>query len=162
MLERARSPAAGEMDLVASHAAQLALPRLLVVDDDDLHRLIICRVATKAGYAPVEAGSFEDAALLARETAFDCITLDLSLGEHDGAELLRHLRTLGCTAPIVIISGCDSAVCRETLRVGKSLNLNIAETVHKPVDLVTLRDLLESLKGQRSGAAKGLPLEHQA
>jgi DNA-binding response OmpR family regulator len=123
-----------------------ATPRLLVIDDDHLHRMIICRVAAKAGYAAVAAASYEEAAALAQDTTFDCVTLDLSLGAHAGVEMLRHLWVLGCKAPILIISGCDDAVCRETVRVARSLNLNVREPIPKPVDLSLLRYSLERLR----------------
>jgi DNA-binding response OmpR family regulator len=126
--------------------AGAASPRLLVIDDDHLHRMIICRVANKAGYTPVAAASYEEAAALAQDTAFDCVTLDLSLGAHAGVEMLRHLWVLGCKAPILIISGCDDAVCRETVRVARSLNLNVREPIPKPVDLSLLRYSLERLR----------------
>ncbi|HML09205.1 MAG TPA: response regulator [Xanthobacteraceae bacterium] len=122
------------------------MPRLLVIDDDHLHCMIICRIAAKAGFAPQAAASYDEAAKLAQEATFDCITLDLSLGAHAGVEMLRHLWVLRCKAPIIIITGCDDVVCRETVRIGKSLNLNVWEPVPKPVDLAMLRHSLEQLK----------------
>ena len=53
--------------------------RRIVIDDDHLHCTIICRVATRAGFAPVGAATYEAAAKLAQETTFDGMTLDLSL-----------------------------------------------------------------------------------
>jgi DNA-binding response OmpR family regulator len=122
------------------------MPRLLVIDDDYLHRKIICRVAAKAGYAPAGAATYEEAAKLALENAFDCISLDLSLGQHGGLEMLYYLRGIGCKAPIVIISGADQATIHDTLRSAKSLNLDIRETVTKPVDLDMLRYCFERIR----------------
>src|SRR5580693_2363560 len=130
-------------------AEDSALPRLLVIDDDYLHRKIICRVAAKAGYAPAGAGTYDEATKLALETAFDCISLDLSLGQHGGIEMLQYLRGIGCKAPIVIISGCDEATFRDTQKAAKSLNLNIWESISKPVDLDMLRYCLERLRTQQ-------------
>lgn len=141
MLGQARSFETHDADFATSPPPQ----RLLVIDDDNLHRMIICRAAAKAGYVPAGAASYEEAATLVQAHAFDCITLDLSLGQHVGAEMLRHLSGIGCKAPIVIISGCDGATCRESLRVAKTLDLNVQETVPKPVDLAVLRDALERL-----------------
>jgi CheY-like chemotaxis protein len=148
MLEQARS---FEADNEAAGPAAAA-PRLLVIDDDDLHRMIICRVAAKAGYVPVSAASYEEAAQLAQETAFDCITLDLSLGAHAGVEMLRHLWVIGRKVPIIIISGADDDVCHETVRVAKSLKLDVLKTVPKPVDLSLLRYSLEQLREARNTA----------
>jgi PleD family two-component response regulator len=81
MLEQARVLEADDPGLVAADAARPG-PRLLVIDDDHLHCTIICRIATRAGFAPGGAATYEAAAKLAQETAFECITLDLSLGAH--------------------------------------------------------------------------------
>jgi two-component system, chemotaxis family, chemotaxis protein CheY len=124
-------------------------PRLLVIDDDNLHRMIICRVAAKAGYAPAGAATYDEAAQLVQDNAFDCITLDLSLGEHAGVELLRHLWVVGCKATIIIISGCDDATCGDTRRVAESLKLKVWDSIPKPVNLGVLRDSLERLKAER-------------
>jgi len=135
-------------------AADAALPRVLVVDDDDLHRMIICRTAAKAGYVPAEASGYEEAAALLQAEAFDCITLDLSLGEHVGVEMLRHLSAIGCAAPIIIISGCDGETCRDTVHLANLLKLNVRQPVPKPVDLVVLRYSLEQLTRQRESAGQ--------
>ena len=138
-------PASGQSPPEAS-AEVSALPRLLVIDDDYLHRKIICRVAAKAGYAPAGAATYEEAAKLALDSAFDCISLDLSLGQHGGAEMLHYLRGIGCKAPIVIISGADQATVHDTLRVAKSLGLDVRETILKPVDLDLLRYSFERVR----------------
>jgi DNA-binding response OmpR family regulator len=131
-------------------------PRLLVIDDDNLHRKIVCRVAARAGYAPAGAATYDEAAqLLQDDNTFDCITLDLSLGPHAGVEMLRHLWVIGCKAPIIVISGCDAAACDESVRLAKSLNLNIWESIRKPVDLTVLRYWFEQLKTEREAAAVG-------
>jgi DNA-binding response OmpR family regulator len=135
-------------DAPRAPAEASALPRLLVIDDDYLHRKIICRVAAKAGYAPAGAATYDEATKLALENAFDCVSLDLSLGQHGGIEMLRYLHGIGCKALIVIISGADQATVHETLRVAKSLNLDIRETILKPVDLDMLRYSFERIRTQ--------------
>ena len=141
-----QSPLGSDQDFSAiMNAARHTMPRLLVIDDDNLHRMIICRVAAKAGFVPAGAASYDEAAKLAQETAFDCITLDLSLGNHAGTEMLHHLSMLGSTAPIIVVSGADYATCKETVKVAEMLNLDIWECIPKPVDLVMLRHFLERL-----------------
>jgi DNA-binding response OmpR family regulator len=143
-----------DQDLPAiENAARQTLPRLLVIDDDNLHRMIICRVAAKAGYLPAGAASYDEAAKLAQETAFDCITLDLSLGNHAGSEMLHHLSILGYTAPIIVVTGCDDATCQETVKLAGQLNLDVWECIPKPVDLVMLRRFLERLKASWNAVA---------
>ena len=53
------------------------------------------------------AASYDEAAKLLRENQFDCITLDLSLGERAGVEVLHLLSVINSQAPIIIISGAE-------------------------------------------------------
>jgi ActR/RegA family two-component response regulator len=153
MLEQVNLPGLDREAGTVGNGSQPAAPRLLVIDDDNLHRMIICRTAAKAGYLPAGAATYEEAAKLMQETAFDGITLDLSLGAYDGSEMLQQLSILGCTAPIVVISGCDYATCKEAVKVAARLNLDIWECIPKPVDLVMLRNFLERLKSMWNAAA---------
>jgi two-component system, chemotaxis family, chemotaxis protein CheY len=153
MVEQLPSSAVGQKDLTAAETAGRNAPRLLVIDDDNLHRMIICRTAAKAGYLPAGAVTYDEAVKLLQGTAFDCVTLDLSLGERAGVEMLRYFWVIGCKLPIITISGCDDATCSEGERIAKSLKLNIWESIPKPVDVSVLRDSLERLKAARDGGA---------
>lgn len=150
MSGQARVWGADRADRVAARAEQptLPAPRLLVIDTDNLHRMIVCRTADKAGFVPAGAANFAEAAKLTQTTIFDCITLDLSLGQQTG-ELLRHLREIDCEAPVIIVGNRDAAGCCETLRFARSLGLNVGEPVSKPVDVGTPRYAFEQIKIQR-------------
>jgi DNA-binding NtrC family response regulator len=127
-------------------------PRLLVIDDDNLHRMIICRAAAKSGYVPVGAANHREAVKLSQEGTFDCVTLDITLGDRGGAvTLLRHLASVGCKAPIIVVSGCDDDTLREIVRLARSLKLNVAKPVPKPVDLSILRRMLDGFSARPSG-----------
>src|SRR5476651_210091 len=127
--------------------------RLLVIDDAGVHRTILCRIGEKAGFETVGAASYQEATKLLRESEFDCITLDLSLGERAGVEVLHLLSTIKFQAPIIIISGSKDIVREETVKIGKSLNLNLTTPVPKPVDLSVLRELLTRI-GQKADLQK--------
>ena len=75
------------------------LPKLLVVDDAVVHRGILCRMAEKAHFKATGAASVEEADRLLKEHSFDCITLDLSLCDRAGVEVLRLLSERGIRAP---------------------------------------------------------------
>jgi EAL domain-containing protein (putative c-di-GMP-specific phosphodiesterase class I) len=117
--------------------------RLLVVDDDLVQRTIIGKIGAKLGYDTVVASTFEIASELLQREAFDIMTLDLSLGERDGVELLRLAADRKLYAmPIVIISGCDDRILNSTKRVAESLNLSLTRCLNKPLNLDSLRDAL--------------------
>jgi CheY-like chemotaxis protein len=154
MLEQSQALDLTSEDLLPAGVAA-ALPRLLVIDDDKLHRMIVCRLAARTGYAPAGAATYAEAVKLTQQSAFDCITLDLSVGAHDGTEMLRHLWAVGCKAPIFVITGCDEDIRRETADIACSLDLNIRGFIGKPVDLDELPDRLDRLRAERDAVLFG-------
>jgi CheY-like chemotaxis protein len=122
--------------------------RLLVIDDAIIHRKILCRVGEKAGFDTTEAGSFDEAVQLLHDKEFDCITLDLSLGDRAGVEVLGLLSLKKCRAAIIIISGSEETIREDSLKIGNSLDLNICAPLTKPVDLSALRESLMRIAQQ--------------
>jgi len=133
-----------------------AMHNLLVIDDAVIHRTLISRIAEQIGFVALTAGSYAEAAKLLQEHKFDCITLDLGLGEHDGVEILHLLAEIGSSMPVIIISGAEKGVYEEAVKVGKSLNLDIRATFPKPIDLKVMRIQLERIK-LKSSLQKGAP-----
>jgi PleD family two-component response regulator len=80
---------------------------LLIIEDALIHSAVINRVAGKVGFITALAHSYEDACKALSARQFDCITLDLGLGDHVGIDLLRYLSAIGCGAQIIIISQSD-------------------------------------------------------
>jgi ActR/RegA family two-component response regulator len=66
-------------------------------DDANLHLSIVCQIATQVGFTTTGAATVSDAARLLRERSFDCITLDLSLGEQPGVDILKLLAPRRCS-----------------------------------------------------------------
>jgi EAL domain-containing protein (putative c-di-GMP-specific phosphodiesterase class I)/ActR/RegA family two-component response regulator len=117
--------------------------RLLVVEDDLVQRTVIGMIAAKLGYDTVTASSFDVAAELLQRDSFDGMTLDLSLGEHDGVELLRLIAECGLHAmPIVVVSGCEERILNSTQRVADGLGLTMTSSLTKPLNLEKLRAAL--------------------
>jgi CheY-like chemotaxis protein len=140
----------GAVRLTAADAEQSALPalRVLVVDRDNLHRMIICRAADKAGCVPAGAANLTEAVKHVQSAAFDCITLDLSFGRRAACDFLRRLDALGFASKILLVGDRDTADCRETLRVAASLGLDAEDSMAKPLDVGKLRVALEQLRIQ--------------
>jgi CheY-like chemotaxis protein len=114
-------------------------PRLLIIDDIKVHRMIICRVAERAGLAPVEADSCAEVIDVLSLTSYCGATLDLSLGERAGTEVIAELARYGFRAPIIIISGSDPRTADEAQQMGVALGLDMREPLPKPVGLAHLR-----------------------
>jgi two-component system, chemotaxis family, chemotaxis protein CheY len=119
--------------------------RLLVIDDDNVHRSLICRLGEKAGFETIGVESFNEAAKLLRDTDIDCITLDLSLGDRSGGETVGLLSMLKCECPIIIISGAESCVFSEVVDLARTLELDLRAAICKPIDLMALRLTLSEI-----------------
>ncbi|WKA29937.1 EAL domain-containing response regulator [Bradyrhizobium roseum] len=118
--------------------------RLLVVEDDLVQRTIIGSIGAKLGYDTMIASTFEIASQMLRDEKFDMMTLDLSLGERDGVELLRLIAALKLNAmPIVIVSGCEERVRNTIKRVAAALNLSLTTSLAKPLNIDKLRAALK-------------------
>lgn len=114
--------------------------RLLVVEDDLVQRTIIGSIGAKLGYDTIIAPTFEIASQMLQSDKFDMMTLDLSLGEHDGVELLRLIAALKLNEmPIVIVSGCEERVRNTIQRVASALHLTLTTSLAKPLNIDKLR-----------------------
>jgi DNA-binding response OmpR family regulator len=112
--------------------------RLLVIDDDVIQRTIISKVGAQSGYQVDAAATYEEAETLLKGRQYDCITLDLSLGEKSGALLIRTIVDSGNRVPVIVISGADEHVLRTTVGIAHSLDLP-CEPQSKPLNLAKLR-----------------------
>jgi DNA-binding NtrC family response regulator len=136
----------------AAEAERSALPapRVLVIDRDNLHRMIICRAADKAGCIPAGAANLAEATKLLQSAAFDCITLDPSFGHGATSDFLSRLDAIACKSKILVVGDRDTAECRETLRTARSLGLDVEDPMAKPIDVGRLHYALEQLRIQRA------------
>jgi DNA-binding response OmpR family regulator len=120
--------------------------KLLIIDDDRVHRMVIARIARQAGYEVGEAATYDAACRLVGEESYACVTLDLSLGEHGGLDVLQHLARIRFAAPTIVVSGSDDSVREEALAVAGRLGVNVCCAFGKPMNLSHLRTLLSEIR----------------
>jgi DNA-binding response OmpR family regulator len=116
-----------------------------VIEDADVHLSILRMIAGQAGFATTGVNSVEAASAMLRERNFDCITLDLSLGERSGTEILKLLADLKCRTPILIISASDDHTRDVTGYAGQILGLKVHPPLPKPIDVRALRQTLKQI-----------------
>ena len=78
------------------HQARLAPSgqHALVVDDNEINRMILCEMLCNAGFSVEEAADGYEAIDRVLETQFDIAFLDISLPGIDGIETLKRIRRL--------------------------------------------------------------------
>ena len=113
--------------------------KLLVIDDDASICMVIEKLGEKAGFAAKHAVTVDEAKLSLHAERFDCITLDLSIGKDTGIELLSVLREMGCTTPVIIISGSMRSMRDFAVSIGDQMHLAVQEPFAKPIDFARLQ-----------------------
>jgi DNA-binding response OmpR family regulator len=78
--------------------------RILIVEDETRISSFLEKGLGAAGYATTVVGDGEDAVLLADDTDFDLLILDLGLPGLDGQEVLRRIRAAGQRMPVIILT----------------------------------------------------------
>lgn len=87
------------------------MSKVLIVDDAAFMRTMLRKILTEAGYECVEAANGHEALQRYAEERPDAVTLDITMPEMDGLEVLRALRATDPTARVVMCS----AMGQETL-----------------------------------------------
>jgi CheY-like chemotaxis protein len=117
------------------------VPRLLVAEDDLIVRRLIRCVAERAGFEAVDARNGAEALARLRCERFDVMITDLFMPDTDGIELIRRVRPLAATLPIVAISG-GGEVGINLLGVARFLGAQYS--LSKPFDVPELARVLDA------------------
>ena len=80
-------------------------PRVLIVDDDEISRLILSKLVKKEGFEVLMAEQGEAALKMMRLEAPDLLITDIRMPGMDGMELLRKAKELDRELPVVLITG---------------------------------------------------------
>ncbi|MCX7314587.1 MAG: response regulator [Alphaproteobacteria bacterium] len=131
--------------------ASLISPRLLVVDDDRVQRILISQAGRSAGHCVTEARSVAEAIDLIQSVAFDCVVLDLTLEDGDGFDVLRAMGMAGYGGCVIIVSGAEAPARHASRVLAQSLDMDLLQSFHKPVDLGALRLSLHNVRRNQAG-----------
>ncbi|HET7032005.1 MAG TPA: PAS domain-containing protein, partial [Casimicrobiaceae bacterium] len=116
--------------------------RVLIVDDEEALVKLASETLTGVGYAPVgfTASAAALAAFRAAPERFDAVITDESMPGISGAELIREVRAIRPTIPILLVSGYLSPSVVERAR-----EAGANEVLRKPLSAHDLTGALESL-----------------
>jgi len=84
------------------------LPRVLVIDDDEVFRTRLCRALAQRGWEAQAAAGGEEAVALASDRCSDLALVDLRMPGMDGLELIEKLRATGPSMTIIVLTGYGS------------------------------------------------------
>ena len=120
--------------------------RLLIIEDRDVHAAVIGRRAAKLDFAVTTAQSYDNACEILRAEQFDCITLDLGLGDRVGLDILRYLAGIHSQAQTIVISETDKEIRDDVVELGRALGLSVYASIPKPIDLSALTEMLSHIQ----------------
>lgn len=85
--------------------------KILVVDDEEVDWIAVCRALTKAGVQIelFKVSDGNDAFSALSTTPYNCVFLNYRLLDQDGLTLIQQLRSSGIKVPLVILTGEEDA-----------------------------------------------------
>lgn len=125
-------------------------PRILIVDDREQNRYVLCRVLRQAGYDCFEATSGRDALKLAG-TQPDVVVLDVNLPDLSGFEVCSRLKNDPQTAQISVLQISATMDSSETKT--RALNSGADGYLTHPIEGVVLVATVRSLLRLRAAEA---------
>lgn len=93
--------------MTAPSSGRHQVPSILVVDDDEVVRLVARRSLEAAGYHVWEASDGTQALGYLLQGVVDAVVTDIRMPKMDGWELLTHLRSMSPRIPTLLMSGHD-------------------------------------------------------
>ena len=108
------------------------MARILVVDDEEMERVLERTILESAGHVLLFASDGEAALKLCREEDPDVIVTDLAMPGFNGLRFIRELRESGLYMPLIAVSGWAKDQLDLALEYGADI------TLEKPVEAETL------------------------
>ncbi|WP_300672971.1 HD domain-containing phosphohydrolase [Desulfoluna sp.] len=93
-------------------------PRLLIVDDDETIRMILCRVMEKQGFVCHQASNGLEALDVLNDHPVDIVLTDVDMPEMGGIELVRLIRAQYTADPIVMTGHIDEFNYEQMIQAG--------------------------------------------
>ena len=124
------------------------MPKILLVEDNEMNRDMLSRRLLKKGYEIVMAVDGGEGVAMAASESPDLILMDMSLPVIDGWEATRQIKAGGTTARIPIIALTAHAMSDDR---EKAMAAGCDEFDTKPIELPRLLEKMGKLLGTASG-----------
>jgi CheY-like chemotaxis protein len=113
------------------------MARILIVDDDEMDRVLLSQALHRAGHEPLFAPNGKAALRIWKRNPADLVVTDIAMPELDGLELIEALRLEDPWVRVIAISGVSADKLQSAERIGA------VATLVKPVDAGELLSAIE-------------------
>ncbi len=110
---------------------------ILIVDDDQVSRLVITKLLRSEGHQVKAASSGLEAIHRLRDGGIDLVLMDISMPDMDGLEATREIRKSGISIPII---GLTAHVFSEEHQKCRESGMSMVVT--KPVEITKLKEAI--------------------
>lgn len=124
------------------------MPKILIVEDDEMNRDMLSRRLVRRGYDVVLAVDGGEGVVKATTERPDLILMDMSLPEVDGWEATRQLKSSPDTCAIPVIALTAHAMADDER---KAIDAGCDDFDTKPVELTRLLGKIEALLSRPRG-----------
>jgi two-component system, chemotaxis family, chemotaxis protein CheY len=121
------------------------MAHILLIEDDDALRTVLCLSLTNMGHQVVEARNGKEALRLFRSEPPDFVITDLIMPEKEGLETIGELRRLQPKVKIIAMSGAGRGGPLDYLKVARQMGA--ARTLAKPFSVDALAAAIAELNG---------------
>ncbi|MCY7367809.1 MAG: response regulator [Chamaesiphon sp.] len=120
-------------------------PLILIVDDDEVVRQILCHKVQADGYQVRTARNGEEAIVIYQEIQPDLVLMDAVMPGMDGFECCEQLQQLpgGDLTPVLMITGLD-----DSISLDRAYEVGAADYITKPIHWAVLRQRVKRTLNQ--------------
>ena len=143
--------------------------KILIVDDEHYIRDIVSRWLEDEGYECVSAANVDEAWKILEEDTFSLMLLDIMMPEKAGIVLLDQIREKHMDVAVIMISGMEPGIAKDTLELGAytyltkpfdqvDVVINVASALKRREEMLQARDrqklLEEEIRELKRGKSK--------
>jgi len=143
--------------------------KILIVDDEHYIRDIVSRWLKDEGYECVSAANVDEAWKILEEDTFSLMLLDIMMPDKAGVVLLYKIREKHMDIAVIMISGLDPGIAKDTLELGAytyltkpfdqvDVVINVASALKRREEMLQARDrqkfLEEEIRELKRGKLK--------
>ena len=139
-------------------------PLVLVVDDSDLTRKMLCRIMKAQGYDYEEAEDGHVAVEKVRQNmrradgrTYAVILMDFVMPVMDGPTATRSIRELGFTAPVLGVTGNG-----QDFDIAKFVESGANKVFTKPLDVQGFRAYMKAVSDKAETVRSRAPSQHES